>query len=88
MASTDLKELFFEYKILDRVSGEPDFLRLHALLRCSKANACSVPCTLGGGGNGYVGMLVTTVAYSALAPATPFVAPVHPGQMPALEGGT
>ena len=88
MTATDLKELFFEFKILDKISGEPDFPRLHALLRCSKANTCSVPCTLGGGANGYVGMLVSAVAYEALAPGTPFIAPVHPGQMPALPGGT
>ena len=88
MAATDLKELFFEHKVLKKNSGEPDFPRLHSLLRCSKANACSVPSTLGGGANGYVGILVSAVAYTALAPGTPIIAPVHPGQIPALPGGT
>ena len=88
MTTTNLKGLFFKYRILDKISEEPDFPRLHSLLSCSKANACSVPCTLGGGANGYAGMLVSAVAYAALAPGTPFIAPIHPGQMPALPGGT
>lgn len=88
MPATDLKELFFEHKILDRISGEPDFPQLHSLLRACKANACSVPSTLGGGQNGYIGMLVSAVAYASLAPGTPFTAPVHPGALPPLPNGT
>ena len=88
MPATDLKELYFEHKILDRILGEPDFPQLHSLLRACKANACSVPSTLGGGQNGYVGMLVSAVAYASLAPGTPFIAPVHPGGLPPLPNGT
>ena len=78
-SSTDLNALFFEHKILPKILGEPTFDKLHQLLRWMKANACSVPCTLGGGANGYVGMLVSNVSYATLAPRTPFIVPVHPG---------
>ena len=88
MPATDLKELYFEHKILDRILGEPDFPQLHSLLRACKANACSVPSTLGGGQNGYVGMLVSAIVYASLAPGTPFIAPVHPGGLLPLPNGT
>ena len=78
-SSTDLSALFFEHKILPKILGEPTFDKLHQLLRWMKANACSVPCPLGGGMNGYVGMLVSALSYASLAPGTPFVAPVSTG---------
>ena len=88
MLNTDLKELFFEHKIIEKISGEPTFTTLHQLLRLLKANACSVLCTLGGGGHGYVGMLVSATAYNILAPGTPFLVPVHPGVLPVIAGQT
>ena len=80
-SNTDLKELFFEHKLLPKINGEPTFSNLHQLLRLLKANACSVPCTLGGGTHGYIGILVSAMTYATLAPGTPFVIPVHPGPL-------
>ena len=77
--STDFKELFFEHKIVPKIEGEPSFTQLHKLNQILKANACSVPCTLGGGANGYIGMIVSDATYASLKSGTPFITPVHPG---------
>ena len=88
MTNTDLKELFFEHKVIEKVTDEPNFPKLHNLLRLLKANACTVPCTLGGGAHGYVRILVSVVSYASLAPVTPFVIPVNPGALPIVPGQT
>lgn len=87
-SNTDFKELFFEHKLIPRIEGEPTFTSLHNLLRLLKANTCSVPCTLGGGNHGYVGMLISAVSYHILAPGTPFIAPTHPGPLAVVPGAT
>ena len=81
MSNPDLNGLFFEHKLIPRIEGGPNFNTIHQLLRLLKANAYSVPCTLGGGANTYIGMLVPDITYGTLAPDTPFVAPVHPGTL-------
>ena len=72
-SNTDFKELFFKHQILPKIEGESTFKTLHSILNLLKVNACSVPCTLGGGNNGYVGILVSDVSYQILAPGTPFI---------------
>ena len=80
-SNINLNELYFEYKVLPRIVGEPTFNHLHEILKQLKANTCAVPCTLGGGANGYLGMLVTPLKYATIAPGTPFVAPQMPGAL-------
>ena len=46
-----------------------------------KANARSVRTSLGGGNHGYLGLLLSPAQYATIAPATPFVYPVHPGPL-------
>ena len=43
-----------------------------------KASTAVVPCTLAGGANGYLGMLVSADQYNTVALGTPFVPPVAP----------
>ena len=54
-----------------------------------KANASSVPSTLGGGQYGYIGVILSPVTYATLAPMQPFETPTHPGilqvKLPATE---
>ena len=38
----------------------------------------SLPCTLGGGANKYVGILLFNLTYATLVPTTPFLTPVYP----------
>ena len=45
-----------------------------------KANASSVPCDLGGGAHGHLGLVLTAADY-ALVSATPYIRPNHPGTL-------
>ena len=77
-SNIDLNALYFEYKVLTKITGEPTFAKLHVLFRELKANAAAVPCTLAGGANGYLGMLVSAAQYQLIAPGTPFIPPPQP----------
>ena len=82
------KDLYFEYKVLTRINGEPDFASLHHLLLQLKANAISVPCHIGGGAHGFVGIILLLATYATLTTFTPFVIPLHPGLLVHLQGTT
>ena len=84
----NLIDLYFEYKVLPRIVGEPTFGALHEMLKQLKANATSVPCTLGGGANGYLGILVSANQYNTVAPGTPFIPPPRPGPLVLNPGDT
>ena len=87
-SNINLKDLYFEYKVLPRIVGEPTFDSLHEMLKQLKANAAAVPCTLGGGANGYLVMLVSATQYNTVAPGTPFVPPPMPGPLVLNPGDT
>ena len=80
-ANINLNELYFEYKILNKITGEPSFDKLHEMFRKFKANTAAVPCTLGGGSNRYRGMLVSAAQYNTVAHGAPFVPPPMPGHL-------
>ena len=80
-SNINLNELYFEYKVLTKIIGEPTFDKLHVLFRELKANTAAVPCTLAGGANGYLGMLVSAAQYQTVAPGTPFTPPPQPGPL-------
>ena len=88
MTNINLKDLYFEYKVLPIVVGEPTFKVLHEILKQLKANTSTVSCMLGGGASGYLGMLVSTAKYDAIAPGTPFVPPTMPGALTILPTDT
>ena len=77
-ANINLNALYYEYKVLTKIVGEPNFNKLMVLFKELKANAAAVPCTLAGGANGYLGMLVSAAQYQTVAPGTPFVRPNAP----------
>ena len=87
-ASINLNELYFEYKVLKKIIGEPTFTHLYELFRELKENTAAVPCTLGGGSNGYLGMLVSAAQYEIVAPGTLFIAPVIPTALAIDPAGT
>ena len=49
------------------------------MFRQLKANTEAVPFTLGGGANGYLGMLVIAAQYNTVTPGAPFVPPPMSG---------
>ena len=80
-SNVNLNELYFEYKVLTKVIGEPTFNKLHKMFCQSKSNTIAVPCTIGGGVNGYLGMLISAAQYATVAPTTPFVPQPIPGSL-------
>ena len=58
--------------------GEPSFESINVLHRTLKANAASVPTTLGGGLLGHLSLVIPTTEYTTLTP-TAFVTPINPG---------
>ena len=69
------------------IIGEPTYATLKTLKDQLKANAASVPTTLGGGKHGYLGLILSPATYATISP-TAFIEPVYPGQHPAIPAGT
>ena len=69
------------------IVGEPTYATLKTLKDQLKANAASVPTTLGGGNHGYLGLNLSPATYATISP-TAFIEPAYPGQHPAITGGT
>ena len=70
-----------------KITGEPNYESLKNLKDELKANAASIPTTLGGGTHGYLGLILSPAAYATIA-ATQFIAPIYPGQHPNVPAGT
>ena len=83
MASTyalkDYKATYFEYKILEKIHGQPTVDNLLTLFRQLKRNAQCVTCALGGGQLGYLGLILSSEAYEEIPNSEPFVRPTNPG---------
>ena len=80
-SNINLNELYFEYKVLTKIIVEPTFNKLHEMFYQLKSNTAAIPCTLGGGINKYLGMLISAARYATVAPTTPFVPPPMPGAL-------
>ena len=70
-----------------KITGEPNYASLKNLKDELKANAASIPTTLGGGTHGYLGLILSPAAYATIA-ATQFIEPIYPGQHPNVPAGT
>ena len=69
------------------ITGEPNYALLKNLKDQLKANAASIPTTLGGGNHGYLGLILSPSSYATIA-TTPFQEPNYPGQHPTIPAGT
>ena len=78
-SSINYKDSYFEQPVLTEIYLEPIYETLHHLKNELKANASSVPTTLGGGNHGYLGMILTPENYHCIAPTDPFSWPSNPG---------
>ena len=84
----DVKTQYFQHKTLSRVHGQPIYATLQILFGELKANASSVPTTLGGGAHGHLSLLLTDATYTTLS-AVPFISPPNPGPFtPLVPPGT
>ena len=70
---------YFEYKILDKIHGQPTLETLVKLFRQIKRNSQKVPTTLGGGQLGYLFLVLKPVQFNTLPGSAPVVRPVDPG---------
>ena len=67
----------FEYAALTKIHGMPAYEPLRQIKNEMKANAASVPCDLGGGAHGHLGLMLSPPEYTNVS-VTPYVRPVHP----------
>ena len=84
--NTRIPNVYFQHKVLTRVHGKPHFESLKILLDELKANASSVPSTLGGGMYGHLGLIISATRYATLS-VTSFDSPGNLGPFdPPAEG--
>jgi hypothetical protein len=83
-----VKDTYFQHKQLTKVHGQPAYDSLQLLSTEIKANAASVPSTLGGGLYGHLGLIVSDAKYTALANTVPWISPTNPGPFTPPGGGT
>jgi hypothetical protein len=82
-----VNDTYFQHKVLTRVHGKPTYEAIQNLLTELKANASSVPSTLGGGKYGHLGLLISDIRYNALAHTIQWVIPGNPGAfVPPIQG--
>jgi hypothetical protein len=72
------KESYFQLSSLTKISGDPTYQSLAKLEKECKANALSVPTTLGGGNQGHLGLVSSISAYERVSPGVPFNRPALP----------
>ena len=77
----------FPNPIVNSINGKPTFTTLYKLQSQIKANASSVPSTLGGGRHGHLGLVLTPVKYNTIS-LIPFVKPRDPGESAFTENMT
>ena len=74
-----VKDTYFQHKVLTKVHSTPTYESLQTLVTELKANAGSVPSTLGGGQHGHLGLLLSEIRYATLEDTIPWVTPNNPG---------
>lgn len=74
----DIKQTYFDYPELTKISGEPTLAALIKLRNELKANAQAVPTTLGGGAHGHLGLVVADSAYQRITNNVAYVRPTLP----------
>lgn len=81
-------DTYFQHKVLTRLHGQPTYETLQTLSTEIKANAASVPSTLGGGNFGHLGLILSDARYATLATTIPWITPVNPGPFNPPAAGT
>ena len=83
----DYRNTLFETSNLDKHSGEPTFESIRKAHKTLKANAQDVQTALGGANHGYLGLVMSDLAYSLIS-GTPLVRPANPGVLNIPAGTT
>ena len=72
---------------ITKITGKPNYESLKNLKDQLKANATSIPTTLGGGNHGYLSLILSPTAYATIT-ANQFIEPGYPRQHPNVPAGT
>ena len=75
----DYRSRFFEYKTLTKILGESTIDSIARLHKEVKRNAQKILTTLGGGQNGYLGLVIGQNLYNNVRGTRPFLRPEDPG---------
>jgi hypothetical protein len=83
----------FPHPILPEVEGEPDYQTINTTRKFLQANSRAMDTHLGGGTLGHLGLIISVVSYSNIAPPaadtpTLWKTPNAPGRAPATTDGT
>ena len=76
----------FEFPTLTKIQGIPTYEPLRKIKNEMKSNAASVPCDLGGGAHGHLGIMLSATEYANVSLVN-YVRPVHPGIL-SIPAGT
>jgi len=69
------------------ITGIPTYATLTLLRNELQQNAATIPSNRGGGGNGYLGTIMSGPMYETIAPGQPFTIPAYPGVQPTILPG-
>ena len=86
--SVNYKDSYLEHQVLTTIRGEPTYETPHHLKNELKANASSVPTTLGGRNHGYLVKVLVPAEYRRISPNFPFTRPPNPGVLVPNPNGT
>ena len=78
----------FPYSTLTAAPGKPTYAAIKQTQRKIFTCARSIAYLRGGGQHGELGLVMTPSAYDLVAPATPYIRPVHPGYPPTYDSMT
>jgi hypothetical protein len=92
-ATVDDVRASFPHPILPPIEGEPDYQTINATRKFLQANSRVIDTHLGGGTLGHLGLIISDVSYSNIAPPTAdaptfWVTPNAPGRAPAATDVT
>ena len=83
----NVKDVYFNHKVLTRVHGKLHFEYIKIILDELKANTSSVTSTLGGGKYGHLGLLLFDIRYATIS-ATAFFSLTNPSHFNPPAQGT
>ena len=76
----DYTNTYFEYSVLTKIHGAPNYDNLKIIRDKIKINSASVSSELGGGANGHLD-LISTNTEQIMVSAVPYVRPIHLGPL-------
>jgi len=81
------REVYFTHAALRKIHGNPTYIDIQHLYKQVKANAASVPSTLGCGQHEHLGLTTNATTYARIA-STPYVRPTAPAPLGPNNLGT